>query len=276
MEITSAMVRELREKSGAAMMDCKRALSEAKGDMEQAFDYLRKQGLKSAEKKASREMGEGRVHAETSGTSGAMVAVTCETDFAGRAADFEAFLGDLINHVRAQPATGVDELLGQPWGKGGTVSDQVKALVGKLGENISIARVASYANPKGRVAAYIHHNNKVGVLVSVTTDKGADADPLIKDLCFHIAAYKPEYSNREEVPAAAVEREKEIHRGEVEKKPENIREKILAGKLDKFYAASVLLEQPWVRDDELTVGKVLEKELGKSARVEAFSRFEIG
>lgn len=276
MEISAAMVRELREKSGAGMMDCKRALSETGGDMEQAFDFLRKQGLKSADKKASREMGEGRVAAVASGSSGAMVAVTCETDFAARTPAFESFIDDLMAHVQANKPEDVDALLGQSWSDGGgTTEEAVKQVIAGIGENLSIARVVTYDNPEGVVGAYVHHNNKVGVLVSVTT-KSTDAEAILKDLCLHIAAIKPEYLDVSEIPEDVIAREKDVYMAEVAGKPENIQEKILSGKLEKFYADRVLPRQPWVKDDKQSVQKVLEAALGEGTRIEAFSRFEIG
>jgi len=277
MEITAAMVRELREKSGAGMMDCKKALTESGGDLEAAFDFLRKQGLKSAEKKASREMGEGRVFAKVAddGHSGALVAVSCETDFVAKTPDFEGFLERLTGHVLEHRPASVDELLGQSWG-GGDVGGALKELVGKLGENISVVRVACYENAEGRVGAYIHHNDRVGVLVSVDTDKAAgEADETIKSLCLHVAAIKPEYLTREDVPAEVIEREKDIYRESVKDKPENIQDKILTGKLDKFFSERVLHEQPWVMDDKLTVRKAVAQALGDGANVRAFSRFEV-
>ncbi len=275
MEITAAMVRELREKSGAGMMDCKKALAETGGDLEQAFDHLRKAGLKSAEKKASREMEEGRVHSETTGSLGAMVEVTCETDFVARTPDFDTFVADLVGHAMEHRPADAGELLSQTWKGGGTVQDSIKQVVGKLGENISVSRVVTYENTAGRVASYIHHNDKVGVLVSVATDKGEEAEAILKDLCFHIAFHNPECLAREELDANLIEREKGIFQAEVADKPENIREKIVAGKLEKFYAERVLPEQRWVRDDKLTVQKALEQALGSGTRIEAFSRFGI-
>lgn len=277
MDITAAMVRELRDKSGAPMMDCKKALTETGGDMEAAIDHLRKAGLKSAEKKASREMGEGRVVARSNGSLGVIAAVTCETDFVAKTPDFEGFLETLQNHLMEHRPADAGTLAGQAWADGGgSVEEAIKQLVGKLGENISVPRVAVYENAKGRVGSYVHHNDKVGVLVSVTTDKGDEAEAVIKDLCLHIAAIKPEYLTREEVPADDLEREKDIYREEVKGKPENIQEKILTGKLEKYYADRILPEQPWVKDDKTTVQKALEQALGAGAKIEAFSRFEIG
>jgi len=276
MDITASMVRELREKSGAGMMDCKKALAETGGDMEQAFDFLRKQGLKSADKKASREMGEGRVHAVSTGNSGAMVAITCETDFAAKTPDFESFMDDLVAHVQANKTMDSDGLLTETWSKtGGTAEDALKSVVAKIGENLSVARVVAYDNENGVVGAYIHHNNKVGVLVSVTTES-KDTESALKDLCLHIAAMKPEYLSRDEIGADVIEREKDVYMAEVAGKPENIQEKILSGKLEKFFAGCVLPSQTWVKDDKLTVQKALESQLGAGTRIEAFSRFQIG
>lgn len=274
MDITASMVRDLREKSGAGMMDCKKALSETGGNPEEAYDYLRKKGLKSADKKASREMGEGRVMSVATGDNGAMVAVTCETDFGAKTPAFETFLADLIAHVKANESSSTEELLGQTWSKTGeTVELAIKGVIADLGENVSIANSVAYSG--GHVGSYVHHNDKVGVLVSVSGASG-DVETTVKDLCLHIAAIRPEVLHREEIPADTIEREKDIYRAEVANKPENIQEKILGGKLEKFYAERVLPEQSWVKDDKLTVQKALEAALGKDAKIEAFSRFEIG
>ncbi len=276
MDITASMVRELREKSGAGMMDCKKALSETGGDMEQAFDFLRKQGLKSADKKASREMGEGRVHSVSTGNSGAMVAITCETDFAAKTPDFESFMDDLVAHVQANKSADAEAVLAETWSKTGETADAaLKSVIAKIGENLSIARVVAYENTSGVVGAYIHHNNKVGVLVSVTTTS-TDTASALKDLCLHIAAMKPEYLSRDEISEEVIAREKDVFMAEVAGKPENIQEKILGGKLEKFFAGCVLPSQAWVKDDKLTVQKALEAQLGAGTRIEAFSRFEIG
>lgn len=275
MEITAAMVRELRERSGAGMMDCKKALAETGGNMEEAFDYLRKQGLKSADKKASREMGEGRVTAVTDGSTGVMVSVSCETDFGAGTPAFTSFLDDLLAHVQANKPANVAELMGQTWSKTGeTIEVAIKSVIADLGENVSVLDVVGYENAGGNVASYIHHNNKVGVLVSVSGE--GDATEITKDLCLHIAALRPACLHREEVPSEDIEREKEIFRAEVANKPADIQDKIINGKLEKYYADRVLPEQSWVKDDKMTVQKALEQALGKGAKIEAFARFEIG
>jgi len=278
-EITAKLVRELREATGAGMMDCKKALEATAGAFDEAIDHLRKQGLKSAEKKSSRTTGEGRVLAaiDADGRGGSMVSVACETDFVARTPDFEGFLSALCAHVTRNSPRSVEELEGQAWGKGQTVGEALKSLIGKLGENIKIVEVARLSNPKGLVASYVHHNQKVGVLVSITTDAAGDAaQEMLHHLSMHIAFAKPEALFREELPAELLERERAIYLEEVRGKPQEMQEKIVAGKLEKFYASRVLPEQPWVKDDKLTVDKALKAALGKSAQIEAFACFQIG
>lgn len=279
MDITSKMVRELREATGAGMMDCKKALTATGGDHEQAVDFLRKKGLKSAEKKASRDMGEGRVTSSVSsdGSKGCLVAISCETDFAATTPDMEEFLSKLCDHVLEHNPSSVAELLGQNFaGTDADVETALKSVVGKLGENISIVDIACYTNDAGAVAAYIHHNNRVGVLVNATTkSKGDTAAGTLKSLGMHIAALKPACLNRDEMPADEVEREKAIYMDEVKSKPENIQEKIVAGKLEKFFAERALVEQAWVLDDKLTVAKAMVAALGDGTTIDGFKRFEV-
>lgn len=278
-DITASMVRELREKSGAGMMECKKALEATSGDMEAAFDELRKAGLKTAAKKAGRETGEGRVFAKMSddGRCGAMVSIACETDFVAKTPDFSAYLEALAAHVMEHAPADVDALLGQPWAEGGTVEESLKALIGKLGENIQIAQVAAFANPEGQVNAYVHHDQKKGAIVSVTTgaDSGA-ADGTLKDLCMHIVVFNPDALNRETIASELVEREKEIIREGLAGKPEEIQEKILSGRLEKFFAERVVTEQPWIKDDKTSVHKALSGALGDGTNLVAFSRFQVG
>jgi elongation factor Ts len=280
MQITPSLVRDLRERTGAGMMDCKRALEETSGDLEQAIDFLRKQGLKSAEKKADREMGEGRVFSSVTqdGRVGSMVAITCETDFVSRTPDFEKLLEDLVAHVEANAPANAEAMLGQAFKPTGTsVEEAIKQTIGKLGENIQLARVMRLENPEGQVGTYVHHNQRVGVLVSVTTSKtGPEAAEALKSVCMHAAAMKPAFARREDVPAEDVEREKAIFMEEVKSKPGEIQEKIVKGKLEKFYADVVLGEQPWFKDDSMTVAKAVTQMLGDGSRIEAFARFQVG
>jgi len=278
-EITASMVRELREKAGAGMMECKKALTAADGNIEAAFDELRKSGLKTAAKKAGRSTSDGRLMASVSedGHSGAMVSIACETDFVAKTPDFDGFLNDLCAHVLANTPADAEECLAQDWTHGGTVADALAALIGKLGENILIDGVQAYAAPSGQVAAYVHHDQKKGALVNVETgsDKAAASDCL-RDLCMHIVVFNPDAIDRDAVDNETVEREKAIIRENLAGKPEEIQEKIIQGKLDKFYSTQALVEQPWVKDDTLSVAQAMEALLGEGSQVAAFARFAIG
>jgi elongation factor Ts len=265
------MVRDLRERTGAGMMDCKAALEATQGDMEAAIDHLRKKGLQKAEKKASRAMGEGRVYAKLAadGRSGALIAVTCETDFMAKTKEFEAFLEALATHVLASGATSPDDVLAQRWSSGGTVSDAVKGVIASLGENMSISGARRLSNPAGWIGAYVHHDGKQGAMVSVTsTCPRAKSEAALKAVCQQIVVHAPPFAKRAEVPAADIEREKDIHR--------EIQEKILAGKLEKFFADKVLPEQPWIHDDKKSVAVALVEALGKGSSIEAFVGFKVG
>jgi elongation factor Ts len=225
-------------------------------------------------------MGEGRVFSALAPDrrSGSMVAVTCETDFVARTPDFDKLLADLAGHVERHAPVSVEAMLRQRFAPTGTsVAEALQATVGKLGENIQVARVQRLANPEGRVGTYVHHNQKVGVLVSVTTGASAEqaAEPL-KLLCMHVAVMKPAFARRQDVTAEMLERERAIYLEEVTDKPADMREKIVRAKLEKFYADQVLGEQPWFKDDKLTVQKAISGMLGEGWRIEAFARFEVG
>jgi len=286
MAISATMVRELREMTGAAMMDCKKALEAAGGDLQQAIDHLRKQGLRSAAKKAARETGEGRVFAALSEDRhrGYLVGVACETDFLAGSTHFKDLVADLEEHVLSQDPHDVEEgpraLLKQSWkGAGATVAETLQEAVGQFGENLRIAALARLENPAGRIGTYIHHDHRQGAIVSVSTGADGDrAEEVLKSLCQHIVVFRPSYLTRDEVPAEELEREREVIResDEVKKRPAEHQAKIVEGKLSKFYATTVLLEQPWIHDDKLTVQKALAKELGPDVSVEAFERISIG
>ena len=277
--ITATMVRELRTETGAAMMDCKKALEACEGDVQAAKDHLRKQGLKTAAKKASRETSEGRVYAWISDDkkTGALVSVSCETDFVARTDDFEGMLVAVAKHVATHRPADAEELYGQAWdGDEENVEAYIKQGIGKLGENIKFTRTGWFENQNGRIDAYIHHNDKLGVLVNVTGEAGDKLDAFTKDLGLHIAFHNPPHMAREEVPAEDVERERAIHRETVKDKPEEIQDKIIDGKMGKFYSELVLPEQPWVKDDKSSVSKVLGATVGGDASIEGFLRFDIG
>ncbi len=276
-QITAALVRELREKSGAGMMECKKALEATGGDMEAAFDELRKAGLKTAAKKAGRDTGEGRVATclSENGQAGAMVSIACETDFVAKTPDFDTFLADLAAHVLEHGPADVEECMTQSWKGDGTVKDALTALVGKLGENIQIASVRRMESPEGRVAAYVHHDDKKGALVAVRTS-GSGADDVLRDLCMHIVVFSPEGLDRDSIPAEAIEREKAIIKEGLAGKPEEIQEKIMAGRLEKFFAEKTLVDQPWIKDDKQSVAKALRAALGEETTILAFQRFQVG
>lgn len=286
MAITATMVRELRDMTGAAMMDCKKALEAAGGDIQQAIDHLRKQGLKSAAKKASRETAEGRVFAVVTpdGHRGHMVGLACETDFLAGSDQFRSFVAELEEHVAACDPTGVEDgarpLVGQPWkGSGKPAAERIQEAVGAFGENLRVSALVRMENEEGVVGTYVHHDNKRGAIVSVTTGaERAKAEEALRSLCQHIVVFQPSYRTKGEVPAEDLERERAVIResDEVKKKPEEFRGKIVEGKLGKFYAQTVLEEQPWIHDDKRSVQKALEAELGKGTRIEAFARVQLG
>jgi len=279
MTITASQVRELREQTGAGMMDCKEALQETGGDFEAAVDFLRKKGLKSADKKSSRAASEGRVFAamDADGKGASLISVNCETDFVAKTPDFEALLGDLCAHVASNNPADAAAMLEQAWGEEGTVADAIKETIGKLGENILLAGAGRIECPDGWVGSYIHHNQKVGVVAAIQTSKAQDeAAEVLKNLCMHCAANNPAGLNRDEVPEETVEREKAIYMDEVKDKPEEIQEKILGGKLDKYFAGICLNEQPWVWDDKITTQAAVADALGDDARIVGFIRFQIG
>ena len=282
MAITAKMVSELRERSGAAMMECKKALTETGGDVEAAVDFLRKSGLKGAEKRAGRDMAEGRVgvHIADGGRAGSIVALTSETDFVARTDDFAALLVDLCKHVTEHNPDNAAAMLDQPLaGRDAAVGVAIKSLSGKLGENMQVAQLQRYENEAGCVGSYVHHDGKSGALISVTTKAPvADATAFLKNLGMHIAAIRPAALSREDIAADVVERERKIimESEEMLSKPEDKREMIAKGKLEKFYAGSALLEQPWVLDPKTTVKKALAAALGDDAKIEAYSLFLVG
>lgn len=279
MAISATDVSKLREQTGAGLMDCKKALEATGGDIEAAIDHLRKQGLKSADKKAGRATGEGRVFArlDADGRGGTMVAVQCETDFVARTQEFEKLLDDLCAHVEEHEPKSVEEMLEQPWQGSVSVSHALRELIGRLGENLQLASIGRLRSTDGYVGLYVHHNQKVGAIAAVKTGAEREkAQEILKTLCMHIVAKAPLAARRAQIPDTTIQRERAIYLEEVKGKPDNIRDKIVDGKLDKFYADTVVTEQPWVMDDSLTVAKALERELGKGTVLEDFFRFAVG
>ncbi len=286
MTITAAKVRELRDMTGAGMMDCKKALESSSGDLEGAVDFLRKAGLKSAAKKAERETAEGRVLAVISedGRRGHLLSIACETDFLSKGEGFQALLDELAEVVQNTDPDGLDAgdrpLLTQGRSRGeGVVTDMIQAAIGQMGENIRVVDFARLENPSGQIGSYVHHDGKQAAMASVTTPAdGAKAADALKALCQHIVVFRPEGTNREDIPAEVIERERSVilESDELQKKPEKIREKIVSGRMEKFYAEQVLSEQAWIHEGKTTVQKALADALGEGTKIERFASFKIG
>jgi len=270
-EITASMVRELRERTDAPMMECKKALTEANGDAAKAEEILRVKLGNKASKAASRIAAEGvvAVHIAPDGKLGAMVEINCETDFVAKNGDFLAFAGAVAALVATQNPADVAALSALSL-QGVSVEETRKALVGKIGENMTIRRFVRMA-AKGRLANYIHGGAKIGVLVDVA---GGD-EALAKDLAMHIAASKPVALAKEEVPAALIQKERDIAVAKAAEsgKPANIAEKMVEGSVLKFLREVTLLGQPFVKDDKQTVEQLLKS---KGATVAGFSLYVVG
>lgn len=271
-QITAALVKELRERTGAGMMDCKKALSAVEGDMDKAIDFLREKGLAAAAKKAGRIAAEGVVGSFISadGKIGAVVEVNCETDFVAKTDNFKALVEKIAAHIVATKPADLEALMASEL-DGQTVEALVTASVAKIGEKISVRRFALYEAPEGVVAAYIHGGGKIGVLVEF---KGGNAE-LGKDVAMHIAAANPAYLDRTQVPAAELEHEKEVlsEQAKNEGKPEKIIEKMVLGRINKYYKEVCLIDQEFVKDPDQSVGKLLKD---NDAEVLAFTRFQLG
>lgn len=287
-DITSAMVKELRERTSAGMMDCKKALVESLGDMEKAIEWLREKGLSQAAKKASRIAAEGVVAQYTNeeGTIGAIVEVNCETDFVAKTDNFINFANKVAKQVALANPADVDALMAQKFvdDESKTISDLVSDATVAIGEKISIRRFTRYET-SGIVSTYIHLGGKVGVMVEVDTDGEGrlqdDVKTFAHDLALQIAAAKPEAVRRAEVDASKLEKEKEILRAQAlnEGKPEKIVERMVEGRIEKFYKEVCLLEQAFVKDPEKSITKLMEeiaKATGATLDIVRFTRYERG
>ena len=277
-EITAALVKELRERTGAGMMDCKKALSATDGDLEKAIDFLREKGLAAAAKKAGRVAAEGLVEAyiHGGGRIGVLVEVNCETDFVAKTDNFKALVEKIAAHIVATKPADLEALMASEL-DGQTVEALVTASVAKIGEKISVRRFALYEAPEGVVAAYIHGGGKIGVLVEF---KGGNAE-LGKDVAMHIAAANPAYLDRTQVPAAELEHEKEVlsEQAKNEGKPEKIIEKMVAGRIEKYYKEVCLMEQPFVKDPDKTISDLITEsiaKIGENISIRRFTRYQLG
>ncbi|MBR3249200.1 MAG: elongation factor Ts [Clostridia bacterium] len=273
--ISAALVKELREKTGAGMMDCKKVLTETDGDMEKAMELLRERGIAKAAKKSDRVAAEGLVECYISedGKVGSVVEVNAETDFVAKNDEFRSFVADVAKQIVEKNPKDVEELLEQESiaVSGKTVQGVLVDKIATIGENMNIRRFKRFETTDGMIEKYIHGDGKIAVLVNMT---GGD-ETLAKDICMQIAAAKPEFIDRDSVPEARVEKEKGILKIQTmnEGKPENIAEKIVMGRLNKFYGEICLVEQDFVKDPNIKVTKLLED---KGAKIVEFARFEKG
>jgi len=285
-EITAALVKELREKSGAGMMDCKKALTENNGDIEAAVDWLRKKGLSAAAKKSGRVAAEGLVGVAASGNKGAMVEINAETDFVGRNEQFQDFVRKTTEIAIAQNGD-AENIKTAAYPGGGTVADKLTNLIATIGENMSYRRSISISVPNGIVASYVHSATapglgKIGVLVAL--ESAGDKEKLAalgKQLAMHVAAANPMSLSVTELDPAAIERERSVlaEQAKTSGKPEAVIAKMVEGRLRKFYEDVVLLEQVFVVDGESRVSAVVEKaakEIGAPVKVAGFKRFALG
>lgn len=268
MTITAQMVKELREKTGAGILDAKKALVENDGDMEKAMEFLRQKGIASADKKMGRIAAEGVVCTIVEDNQGAIVEVNCETDFVAKNEEFKEFVNCLAKTIlKTQPAD-VETLLASKacCDETKTVEDKIKEKIATIGEKITLRRFETY---EGNLATYVH-NGKIGVMLK-TSQKD---DALAKDICLHIASCAPQFISRDEIPQEVIDEETRIEMGkeDLAKKPENIRAKIVEGRVNKLMSHKCLLEQPFVKDPNQTISQLIE---GKFDIIK-FTRFELG
>ena len=289
-EITASMVKELRECTGAGMMECKKALSEAEGDLGAAVDILRTRGLAALAKKAGRATNEGTIAAFVTPDSkvGVLVEVNSETDFVGRNAEFTGFAAELAEHIAAEAPTGVEHLLTQTISSRGiTVSELFGEKVSKLGENMGVARfVRESIEGTGAVATYIHGGGKIGVLVSYAFNNAATAtnpafQTFAKDVAMQVAASSPFFVRREDASPETIEHEMSIYKAQAAEsgKPEAIQEKMAQGRLEKFYKEVALVEQAFVKNPDQSVAQYAAetgKAVGDEISVVSFERFVLG
>ena len=273
MAITAQMVKELREKTGAGMMDCKKALTETNGDMEKAIDWLREKGMAKAAKKADRIAAEGTTLIEVDGNTAVILEVNSETDFVAKNEGFKTLVKELAAHLlKHKPAT-VEEALQQKMDNGATVEEHINAAIAKIGEKITLRRFAVVEkDDNAAFGAYLHMGGRIGVL---TVLEGTTNSDVAKDVAMHIAAINPKYVSRDEVSADEIAREREVLKQQAlnEGKPENIVEKMVEGRLGKFFEDICLLEQSFVKNPDVKVRQFVES---NGATVKSFIRYEVG
>lgn len=281
-QITASQVKELREATGAGMMDAKKALVETSGDFDAAVTLLREKGIAKAGKLGARETTEGRIGVATSGSKAAIVKIGCNTDFVAKNDDFGVFVQKIADHVLANEPADVEALLAQEWAEGGTVENARAEASATTGENIAILDLKLVDAGNGIIGSYLH-GTLTGVLVAVDGPDNEKVHTFANDVAMQVVAASPQYLTRNEVPEAAIEAERDIYLKQVEDKPENIRAKIADGKIDKWFGEQALVEQTWVfgKDrvgKDVTIAeyaKMTSDEVGAPVEVKSFVRFAI-
>ena len=283
--ITAKSVKELREMTGAGMMDCKKALVETEGNIEKAVEFLREKGLAAAAKKAGRVAAEGIVKTFVSADkkTAAMVEVNCETDFVAANEEFVGFATKVAEIAANTNATTAEELVAEKFDGEATIQEALTALIAKLGENMTVRRFVKFNIENGAIASYIHGGGRIGVMVEVASESTdvAVLEEVAKEVCMQVAAANPLFLSKEEVDSESLEKEKEIYRVQAlnEGKPENIVEKMVMGRIQKYYKEVCLLDQAWVKDGDKSITKYLQeksKEVGSPITVTRYARFERG
>ncbi|MBF0188979.1 MAG: elongation factor Ts [Magnetococcales bacterium] len=284
MAITAKMVKELREKTGVGMMDCKKALAETDGNVEAAVDWLRKKGLSTASKKSGRVAAEGKVAAASTGTTGALIEINSETDFTAKNENFVGFVESCVGLVVESKPADMDAFKALPFpGTERNVGDQLTHMIATIGENMNLRRLEVMSVENGVVSSYIHMGGKIGVLVALessVSDTNA-LDELGKKVAMHVAASAPQFLDRNAVSSEALEREKAVlsDQARASGKPENIIEKMVTGRLNKYYGEVCLMEQAFIMDTDQKVGKFIQqagKDLGAEVTVKGFVRYQLG
>ena len=262
MAITAEMVKKLRDKTGAGMLDCKKALTKANGDFEAAFDELRKSGIAKAEKKAGRSTKEGKVFILIKGNEAAAIEMLCETDFVSKNEKFNDSANAIIERVIGYDTDGDVSEKAQELEK-----DNLVNMISTIGENMQLRRAEKWKT-SAKVGSYLHMGGRIGVMVEVD---GEISDDILSDLCMHIAAFNPQFIDAESIPAEVIAKEKEIAAAQLAGKPAEIIEKILTGKINKWYSEVCVTKQPWLKDDKSCFAKVAPK-----AQIKRFIRWQVG
>lgn len=276
--ISASMVKDLREKTGVGMMECKKALEENSGDMEKSIVWLRERGMSRAAKKADRVAAEGMVHFAISdkGNNAALLEINCETDFVSKNEEFRSFVTETAKIALDNNINDIEKLSTMKLASGATVDETIKGLIQKIGENMKLRRIHTITS-NGQITGYSHMGGKIGTLVVLEGANSPEVKEVGKDIAMHIAAAFPRYLSRNEVDTTELNQEREIARKKLieEKKPEAMIEKILEGQMNKFYKEVCLIEQAFVKDPDISITKLLEK-TDKNLKLTKFLRFQLG